>query len=237
MPRKGDKRKRRPGRKAKKSAWTPSHAPTMKNRVYNFTRDIESNIDFSRIVAGGAGPLGLYYTTDGGIAGSHNITLSDLPLATTEFPNLFKQYRIVAVKTYMYPAANVFTAGGAATGQNNNVMCRMAPNETGVPIAAGNGAVDWNQLQAKKRFIVRPDRPIIFYQKLKQRVDVAADALLAYSVATPKFIDTDADQVEHWGMNIRFDPVDVANAMALLNTSFPKFKIIQKVYFQMKGVK
>jgi len=234
--------RRRPKRrkattKRNSSAWLSTIAPRVKQKVYNFTRDIESNIDFARIQAGGAGPLGLYYTTDGGIAGSHSINLTDLPLATAEFPNLFKQYRIVAVKTYMYPSANAFTAGTGTNTQNNNVMCRMAPNETGVPIAAGNGAVDWNQLQAKKRFIVRPDRPIIFYQRLKQRVDTASDAVLAYSVTTPKFIDTDADQVEHWGMNLRFDPVDVTNAMALLNESFPKFKVIQKVYFQMKGVK
>jgi len=239
MPYKRTKRKTQHRRRYRRRANTSlaKHAPTTPLRVYNFTRDIESNIDFARITAGGAGPLGLYYTTDGGIAGSHSISLNDLPEGLTEFPNLFKQYRIVAVKTYMYPSANVFTAGTGTNTQNNNVMCRMAPNESGVPIAAGNAALDWNQLQAKKRFIVRPDKPIVFYQRLKQRVDTASDALLAYSLQTPKFVDTEADQVEHWGMNIRFDPIDVTNAMALLNNSFPVFKVIQKVYFQMKGVK
>ncbi len=155
-------------------------APTRMS-VYNFTRDIESNLDLGRITAGGLGPLGLWYTADGGIAGSHAITLSDLPLQT-EFTPLFKQYRIVAVKTYMYPAANVFTAGTGVSTQNNNVMMRMAPNQTGVPIAAGNAALDWNQLQAKKRWVIRPDKPIIWYTKLKQRVDTDAGGVLAYSV-------------------------------------------------------
>lgn len=206
--------------------------------VYNFTRDIETNLDLGRIVPGGAGPLNLWYTTDGGIAGSHSITLDELP-NFTEFVPLFKQYRIVAVKTYMYPSANSFTAGTGVSTQNNNVMIRMAPNQTGTPIASGNLALDWNQLQAKKRWIMRPDKPIVWYTRLKQKVDVlATPPQISYAVARPKFIDTDTGQfVEHYGMNLRFDPVDATNPMALANESFPVFKIIQKVYFQTKGVK
>ncbi len=212
--------------------------PATKMVVYNFTRDIETNLDLSRIQAAGAGPLNFWYTSDGGIAGTHSITLDELPLHA-EFTPLFKQYRIMAVKTYMYPAANSFTAGTGVNTQNNNVMIRMSPNQTGTPIAAGNEALDWNQLQAKKRWIVRPDKPIMWYTRLKQKVDVhATSPNISYAVAYPKFVDTYEDRfVEHYGMNLRFDPVDFTNPMALNNASFPVFKVIQKVYFQMKGVK
>lgn len=211
--------------------------PPTRMAVYNFTRDIETNLDLGRIVAGGAGPFNLYYTSDGGIAGTHSITLDELP-NFTEFVPLFKQYRIAAVKTYMYPSANVFTAGTGVSTQNNNVMIRMSINQTGTPIAAGNIAADWNQLQCKKRWIVRPDKPIVWYTKLKQRVDVyATPPQVGYGVARPKFIDTTDAFVEHLGMNLRFDPVDASNAMALANQSFPVFKVIQKIYFQTKGVK
>lgn len=232
--------RKRPARGRKRVAYGRKRLrvprPPTAMAVYNFTRDIESNLDLGRITPGGLGPFSLYYTADGGIAGSHAITLSDLPL-NTEFGPLFKQYRIVAVKTYMYPSANSFTAGTGVSTQNNNVMMRMAPNQTGIPIAGGNGAIDWNQLQAKKRWVIRPDKPIIWYTKLKQRVDTDAGGVLAYTVKRPAFTDTQADTVEHWGLNLRFDPVDVTNPMALNNNSFPVFKIIQKVYFQMKGVK
>lgn len=206
--------------------------------VYSFTRDIETNLDLGRIVAGGNGPLNLWYTSDGGIAGTHSITLDELPLHT-EFVPLFKQYRLAAVKTYMYPAANTFTAGTGVSTQNNNVMVRMCPNHTGTPMAAGNTAVDWNQLQAKKRWIVRPDKPIVWYTPLKQRVLVeSTPPQTSYAVGRPKFVDTENNRfVEHYGLNIRFDPVDASNPMALANNSFPVFKVIQKVYFQMKGVK
>jgi len=205
--------------------------------VYNFTRDIETNLDLGRITAGGNGPFNLWYTTDGGIAGTHSITLDELP-NFTEFAPLFKQYRIAAVKTYMYPSANLFTSGTGVNTQNNNVMIRMSINQTGTPIASGNLALDWNQLQSKKRWIVRPDRPIVWYSKLKQKVDVlATPPQISYAVARPKYVDTTDAFVEHYGMNLRFDPVDASNAMALANNSFPVFKVIQKIYFQMKGVK
>ncbi len=222
----------------KRTSKASEHIPkSMTFQTYNFTRDIETNLDLGRIAGAGAGPFNLYYTTDGGIAGSHSIQFNELP-NYSEFIPLFKQYRIVACKIFMYPTANTFTAGTGVSTQNNNVMMRVAPNETGEPIAAGNGADDWNQLQSKKRYIIRPNKPITIYNHLKQKVDVdSGPVVIGYKVAKPGFIDTQNPSVEHWGFNFRFDPLDSANAMVLNNDSFPKFKIIQKVYFQMKATK
>lgn len=222
---------------------TIGYRPPNRFAIHNFTRDIEGDLDLGRIIPGGAGPLSLSYTGDGGIAGSQAFALDDLP-NHTEFAPLFKQYRIVAVKTFMYPTANSFTAGTGVNTQNNNVLIRMAPNWSGIPIAAGNTTGDWNQLQNKKRFIVRPDKPIIWYTKVRQlaNVDAIAPSVPQVSIR-PRFVDTTppasggGDACQHYGMNVRFDPVDQANPMALANESFPKFKVIQKVYFQMRGVK
>ncbi len=138
----------------------------------------------------------------------------------------------------MYPAANTFSAGTGVSTQNNNIMIRMAPNQTGVPIAAGNTVGDWNQLQAKKRWVIRPDRPIIFFTKLHQLTELDNQTgTVVYGVKRPSFVETTSPDVLHYGNNIRFDPVDVTNPMVINNDSFPHMKIIQKLYFQTRGVK
>ncbi len=231
-PRRGRKRVTRGGRRPRISSRVPF-------QTYNFTRDLEQDLDLGRIATGGTGPFNLYYTADGGIAGSYSLRLDQLP-NYAEFAPLFKQYRLVAVKTYIYPAANSFTAGTGVNTQNNNIMIRMAPNQTGQNIAAGNTVQDWNQLQAKKRWVIRPDRPIIFFTKLKQLVNVQSGVVgpaLGYTVKRPSFIETTSPEVLHYGNNIRFDPVDVTNPMVINNDSFPHMKIIQKLYFQTRGVK
>lgn len=222
----------------KRTSKASEHIPkSMTYQTYNFTRDIETNLDFGRIAAAGAGPFNLYYTNDGGVAGSHSIQLNELP-NYGEFLPLFKQYRIVACKIFMYPTANVFTAGTGVNTQNNNIMMRVCPNETGTPIQGNNGADDWNQLQSKKRYIIRPNKQITLYNHLKQNVDVnSGPIVIGYKVGKPGFIDIQNPSVEHWGWNFRFDPLDASNDMSNANQSFPKMKIIQKVYFQMKATK
>jgi len=230
-------RKRRTGKRKQLSVPRP-----MKMSVYNFFREVESDIDMGRITAGGAGPLNLYYTADGGIAGSYGFTFRMLP-NYTEFAPLFKQYRILACNTYIYPSANTFQAGSGVSTQNNNIMIRLAQMQNGTAIGAGNTVGDWNQLQAKKRWIVRPNNKIQLYTKLKQRFLVQADPGLPgplpqqYALKTPGWIDTTLPDTIHFGHNIRFDSIDPALPMELGNDFFPHLKIIQRLYFQVKGVK
>lgn len=212
----------------------------MKEQIYNVTRDVESDLDFSRLDASGLGPLNLFYTNDGGVAGSYAFKLRMLP-NYTEFSPLFKEYRILAVQTYLYPSSNCYTSGTGTNTQDNNLLIRLAPNHSGTAIAAGNTVEDWNQLQAKKRWIVRPDKQIKLYTKLNQRVEAFAETggivSTNYTTQKPKWVSTQSPNAIHFGHDIRFDSIDPALAMGIGNDFFPKFKVIQKVYLQLRGIK
>lgn len=215
---------------------------SIKMQVYSFFREVESDIDLSRIVASGAGPLNLYYTNDGGCAGSYGFSFRMLP-NYTEFAPLFKQYRILACSTYIYPSANSFQAGTSTSTVNNNIMIRLCQMQNGTAIGVNNTVEDWNQIQAKKRWIVRPDRKIQLYTKLKQRTLIQQDPGLPgplpqqYGLTKPRWIDTTLPDTIHYGHNIRFDSLDPALPIENANDFFPHLKIIQRLYFQVKGVK
>lgn len=243
MPKHYGRKKRTFRKRTKKTALNKKQSVprSLKMQSYNFCRDVESDIDLSRIEPNGNGPLNLWYTNDGGIAGSYGFTFRMLP-NFTEFAPLFKQYRIVAVSTYIYPSANSFQAGTGVSTLNNNMMIRLAYNQSGTAIGTGNTVEDWNQLQAKKRWIIRPNKKIQLYTKLKQRNVVQGDTALAplpvqYTLQSPRFIDTIQNDVLHLGHNIRFDSLDPALPMETGNDFWPHLKVIQKIYFQCKGVK
>lgn len=183
-------------------------------------------------------PFELTATADGGVVGNLNFTLNDLPNNGEFTTGLFKMYRMNAIKMTIYTSANALNTdgvGGTPTQQGRAILGQVTYNKTGVAMGSGNTKLDWNQVQAKKRFQLYTKKS--FYFKLNQLAYTAerGGTLTGYGVTKPKWHDVDEPGVDHYGINLRFDAVSGVPLSTI--GAFPACKIVFKYYFQMKGVK
>lgn len=251
MPYKRKFNKRRPGQAAGKAKKAGKPRQYFKPRmglsrsVIPFTREKETycRLDTLAGLDDGAGTyLSMVRTNDGGVAGRVRIRLNNLP-NSSEFTNLFKEYKLNYLKLTFYPAGNV--AGtrvderdGASPG-NKNILIRTTLNRTNEVPDATDSIDHWSQIQAKKQWLLVQDRPTTITMKLNQLSKVQAGAVNGYSthsVSKPQYISTNNADVNHYGITLRFDSLDGTAIDAANGDIWPKFRVVSKAYFTCKGV-
>jgi hypothetical protein len=213
--------------------------------VIPFTREKETYVRLDTLtgIDDGAGTyINMIRTNDGGIVGRIRIRLNNLP-TPSDFTNLFKEYKLNYLKLTFYPAGNV--AGtrvderdGASVG-NKNILIRTCLNRTNEVPDNTNSVNDWSQLQAKKQWLLVQNRPTTITMKLNQLTTIQSGDAAAYSkhvITKPKYISTNATDINHYGITLRFDSLDGTAIDAASGDIWPKFRVISKLYFTCKGV-
>ena len=209
--------------------------------IIPFTRERETYFHLSDLTGNTTAPFSNFtHTNDGGVVGQINIRLSDFP-SSSDFTNLFRQYKLNYIKITLIPSANTVLPGEArdegGPHSNNQVLIRTMLNRTGIAVGAGNTIAEWSQIQAKKQWVLARDKPTVITCKLSQLVPTAnaADDNLVDSVVKPRYISTNFTSAVHYGLNIRFDSLN-GNPLSQTDHIWPQFRIIAKCYFTCKRV-
>lgn len=213
----------------------------LQRSIIPFTRERETYFHLSDLTGNNQVPFSNFtHTTDGGVVGQINIRLSDFP-SSSDFTNLFRQYKLNYMKITMIPSANVVQSGETrdegGNYSNNQVLIRTMLNRTGIAIGAGNQLSEWSQVQAKKQWVLARDKPTTITCRLSQLVPTAnaVDTELVDTVVRPRYISTNHTDAVHYGLNIRFDSLN-GNPLSQADHIWPQFRIICKCYFTCKGV-
>lgn len=212
-------------------------------QIVPFTRESETYFHLSDLTGNTTSPFqNFQHTTDGGLVGQIKVQLDDF-VAREDFTNLFRQYKLNYLKLTFYPAANCIPAGSVrdegGNYSNNQILIRTKLNRTGIAIGAGNTISEWSQVMAKKQWMLAQTRPTTITCKLSQLMSVSggagAQADEEYAVIKPKYVSTNHPDVNHFGLDVRFDSL---NGTALNQTDqiWPQFRIVAKVYLTCKGV-
>lgn len=212
--------------------------------VIPFTREKETycRLDSLTGLDNGSGTyIGMQRTDDGGIVGRVRVRLNNLP-GYGDFTNLFKEYKLNYVKFTFIPAGNIAATtitdrAAAVPLGNKQVLIRTCLNRTGEVPNNLDEIENWSQIQAKKQWVLVQDRPTTITCKLNQlKVVQRGDGLNQVAVCKPQYISTNNTDINHYGINLRFDSLDGTPIDEDEGDIWPKFRLITKVYFTCKGV-
>ena len=204
----------------------------MRPKVHRFKRDIEETLILSATTA----PEG--WSMDGNFRVYKNLAWALASVGeSTDFQNLFRQYRIKGARMRFYFSnTGSTTMGGTAQMANSQIMVRMAPNQRGDGEVLDNAY--WQSIQAKKyKLGINGGKPLDIYMPLKQKNEVFGSASVPtqYTMMRPKYISTVASNVSHYGLNIALERVDGQGFTAgMVNNQ--SVKVITTLYFEMRGV-
>ncbi len=214
-------------------------------QVVPFTRERETivRLDTLQGIDDGAGTyIGMTRTDDGGIVGRIRIRMTNV-LNNGDFTNLFKEYKFNYLKLTFIPAGNTAATAvderdGAAPG-NKQVMIRTMLNRTNEVPGSSDSVGNWNQIQAKKQWVLVQNRPTTITCKLNQLTKIQSGDAAEYSthvITKPKYVSTNNTMVNHYGLTLRFDSLDGTHINAANGDIWPKFRVISKLYFTCRGV-
>jgi hypothetical protein len=215
----------------------------LSRQIVPFTRESETYFHLSDLTGNTTAPFKNFtHTNDGGVVGQIKVQLDDFT-AREDFTNLFRQYKLNYLKVTFYPAANCIPAGAVrdegGNYSNNQILIRTMLNRTGIAIGAGNTISEWSQVMAKKQWMLATDKPTTITCKLSQLMSIRAgtgsQADEEYAVVKPKYVSTNHPDVDHLGLNIRFDSLS-GTALSQSDQVWPQFRIVAKVYLTCKGV-
>lgn len=230
------RRGRRPRRrlyKRKQSIYKPQMG--LSKSVMPFTRERETYFILHDLTGAGTSPFNnLVHTADGGVAGNLDVKLSDFP-SSSDFTNLFRQYKINYLKVTFYPASNT-TIAGDDSAHNNNILIRTMYNKTGIAMGAGNTISEWSQVQAKKQWLLARNKPTTITCPLSMLYEVNDGTTTGTAVGRPRYISTNNPSVPFFGLNLRFDSCDGTALSAGDVNLWPSFRVVAKIYLTCKGV-
>lgn len=217
-------RKRR-GRYRKPTATVPR---SLKQKVFNFKRDVEQTLTLSNI----APPEG-WSSVDNRIYNTLAYSLGSLG-ANTDFTALFRNYRLKGARVRMFFSNTMSGTEQDSQHANTQVLVRMAPNHRGQ--ADTMNTEYWTSVQAKKyKLGLNGGKPLDIYMPLKQRNEVASSTGTTTTMISPKFISTDNTNVIHYGLNLSFERADGQDFTSGFNNN-QRVKLITTLYFQCMGV-
>ncbi len=204
----------------------------MQPKVHRFKRDIEETL----ILSATAAPEG--WTLDSNFRVYKNLAWALASVGeSTDFQNLFRQYRIKGARMRFYFSnTGSTTMGGTAQMANSQIMVRMAPNQRGDGEVLNNAY--WQSIQAKKyKLGINGGKPLDVYMPLKQKNEIFGSASVStqYSMMKPKYISTVASNVSHYGLNIALERVDGQGFTTGMSNN-QSVKVITTLYFEMRGV-
>lgn len=233
--RKPRRTKKRFVRKKVSALGRPSYG--LRTSEYKFRR--QKRIHFN---VGGGLPLGWNIVTDTNncIYREWSFWAADAVAGWTEFAQLFRQYKIDAVKLEFYPDINTITTAR----QNPQMMLVTIPTRHGYAPTT-RAAMEQHQ-SMKKQIIFSNRQPLSLYMKLNQATAVYSlnegiePHYTDYVKTKPKFIPTEEDHAEHYGLATYLMSVnETAIAWAPPTpASFTPFAVTmwQTVYLTMKEV-
>lgn len=153
---------------------------------------------------------------------------------STDFTNLFRDYRIKGARVrFMFSNTASVEDGNSAS--NTQVLVRMCRTADGAATALSQPF--FQQLQAKKyRLALNGGRPLDVYMPLKQENLVSSSTATANTMMSPKFINTGATNVVHYGMGVRLERVDGQAFTSGLNNA-QYCRMITTLYIECRQVK
>lgn len=187
---------------------------------------------------------GWLVSSDNGIYKSWTFNLDQLN-SKTDFTNLFKMYKICAVKLELCfnNTGSVISANNIA-GQNSvQPGCQLQvftiPNRIGKArsvLAPLTEQIVLDTQSHKKRLALNGGRPLKFYFKLNQLGMVFHNSTNTdYTLSKAKFISTQETGTEHYGLEMYINRVD-GNALSTGMANTQSVRINTTYYLACKGV-
>lgn len=218
----------------------------LSRQVVPFTRERETVVrldDLSGIDDGSGTYINMIRTGDGGIVGRIRLRMTNI-LNNGDFTNLFKEYKFNYLKLTFIPAGNVAQThvtdrADAPSLGNKNILIRTMLNRSNDVPTSSDSVENWNQIQAKKQWLLVQDKPTTITMKLNQLTKIQSGDAAEYSthvITKPKYCSTNNTMVNHYGLTLRFDSLDGTHINAENGDIWPKFRVISKVYFTCRGV-
>lgn len=235
MPKKSGYGKRR-GRKPvnrRKRVYNKVARP-FSSSIHSFKRSRTEVVD---LTAGtGQGWTVSTATGNQGIGKTFTFALSDLN-DTADFTNLFKYYRIKAVRVQMYFSNNITSQDEPSRFPNSQLMIYTDINQNG--ITTGNDVIENyldSQTTKKTVAITSQRKPIDVLMRVKQANQIYGGATTDYTLQSPKWIGSEENGTPHYGMNMFIGRVDGDGLSAgFTNTQYVRF--IYTYYIQVKKVR
>ena len=217
--------------RGRRASATQSRVPRgLTPAVYRFKRDIEATIALDP----SSPPEG--WTADGTsrIYNQFGWSLGALGSAS-DFTNLFAQYRLKGARVRLYFSNTQSAAmGNSNSFSNSQLMVRMAPNQSGQQDVLDTPY--WAQAQAKKyRLCLNGGRPLDIYMPLKQANLVTTSTGSANTIMSPKFLDTSASNVQHYGINMSIERTD-GQPLSSGSGNYQYAKLITTLYIECRRV-
>lgn len=198
--------------------------------VYKFKRSIDHIVPLKQ-------NNGDWVNNDtGGIANTFTFKLSDLN-QVTDFSNLFKYYKLNAVRAQIYFSNTNADLGFSGRFSNNQLLIWTDINRNGTVANADQNIAYLNSQTAKKRICLTTDRkPLDLYMPLRISNTVYESAISSdYTLMRPKWISTVEDDTPHYGCNMSISRVNEEALTSGVDTH-GSMKIIFTYYLEMKKV-
>lgn len=197
-------------------------------KTFRFKRDLEETLQLNPAAA----PEGWFLESSSRIYRNLAWALSSVG-DSTDFTNLFRQYRLKGARVRLY-FSNTVSGSDNAHFDNGQMLVRMAPNQRGENETLNNAY--WQQIQAKKyKTAINGGKPVDIYMPLFVRNEVESSTGTAYTVKKPQFISTTLSNVAHHGINIAIERVD-GQPFTQGSSNYQYAKMITTLYFETRGV-
>lgn len=213
--------------------------PRNSGMVYNFRREIWSNIDLSQEPENIGLPSDFHPANPSGdtsrVNWNINATLAQV-LNYGEFTALFQHYRLKAIAVTLYPCWTVnFTAlTNYSTNGPPSLIMFTTQNKTGQGWIQTADIEKWSEIRAKKTRMFTPGRkPLSVYSRLYQAVETHGGVVNSdYRVSPSKFVSTQEPNTSHFGLACSLATVD--GSSLLTHVGGLKYKLRLTHYFQCK---
>lgn len=198
-------------------------------KVYPFSRSREQLLALEDPDAGATGWIS---TFDDAVVKTFTFSLSELP-NSSEFINLFKQYKLNAAALKFYPSYSQVVSTDAAV-VSNNMLITVWANTNGTPLTAAFTKAELNEIQRKRQWMFPLNKPTTIMMKLKQLGQIYQSTINTdYTVNTPKYLSTTESTTPHYGLNVHICKVDGST----FSSNSARLKIFEKIYLTCKQVK
>lgn len=226
------KRRSKRGRKFKRKMKLYRPQIGRQSAIMSFKRSRTEVVDLTQLTGQGWSP-----TTGGGIARSWAFSLSELN-DVTDFTNLFKYYKIKAVRVQAFFSNNITSQDEPNRFPNSQLLIYTDTNQNGVTTGITDELYYLDSQTAKKQIAITTQRgPAIDHlHRVKLANEVYRSSTNSdYTMMSPKWISTADTGTPHYGMNMLIERVDGQELTAgFSNTQYVKF--IYTYYIQCKKV-
>lgn len=198
-------------------------------RIINFKRSAEKTL----ILNNSAAPEDWTALPDNSLVRNYVVGLSEIN-DKTDFTALFQSYRIKGIRLQGY-----FSNTSSESNENLQVMMHYCQNNMG-DTQASELTEQWfldKPRSRRKLLLSNTGRPCFdIYMPVSQLSQVYNTALNTdYGMIRPRFISTNETTTPHYAFSVSLKRVD-GQVFSLNTLNYPTLKIIETVYFQMRGI-